>query len=224
MNTPAHPQPPDAPAELRHYRGDHGAHAHAHAQLLFGLDGQLEVEVEGRLARVDGQTGLVVPAGARHASLARRGARVWVLDTPEAAGLERWRVFRLPAPGLATTDAADLLALAGAAPRAQPRRPLDADALTALVRGRLHEDWPVARLAAACALSAPQFSHRWRALTGQSPQAWLRGLRLDRASRLLAAGLGADAVAARVGYANASALLFALRRERGTGARALRRG
>jgi AraC-like DNA-binding protein len=218
------PKPPDGRAELRHYRGDHGAHAHTHAQLLFGLDGQLEVEVEGRLARVDAQTGLVVPAGARHASLARHGARVWVLDTPEAAGLEHCRVFRLPAPALAATDAAHLLALAGQAPRAQPRRHLDADALAEQVRARLHEDWPVARLAAACALSAPQFSHRWRALTGHSPQAWLRGLRLDRASALLATGLGAEAVAARVGYASASALLFALRRERGTGARALRRG
>ena len=77
MTTPTTPLPPHAPAELRHYRGDHGAHAHGHAQLLFGLAGQLEVEVEGRLARVDAQTGLVVPAGARHASLARRGARVW---------------------------------------------------------------------------------------------------------------------------------------------------
>lgn len=212
----------EAAGSLRRYRGDHGAHAHEHAQLLFGLQGSLEVEVDGRLARVDAETGLIVPAGARHASLARRGALVWVLDAPVAHGLERWRAFRLPAPLAPCLPTDTLLALATGAPRALPRRRLDPALLAAQVRQHLHEPWPAARLAAACALSLPQFHARWPALTGATPQAWLRGLRLDEAERLLRAGRTAEAVAARVGYASASALLFALRRERGLGARALR--
>ena len=78
-------------------------------------------------------------------------------------------------------------------------------------------------MAAVCALSVPQFSARWRELTGQSPQAWLRALRLNRAWQALQRGSLADDVAAQVGYASASALLFALRRERGLGARDARR-
>lgn len=72
------------------------------------------------------------------------------------------------------------------------------------------------------ALSVPQFHTRWHQLTGQTPRAWLRDRRLDEAQRLLRAGWLADAVAAQVGYSSASALLYALRRERSVGARALR--
>jgi AraC-like DNA-binding protein len=87
----------------------------------------------------------------------------------------------------------------------------------------LHEDWSAERMAAQFALSVPQFHVRWRQLTGQTPQAWLRDRRLDAAERLLRAGWPGDTVAAQVGYASASALLHALRRERGVGARQLRR-
>jgi hypothetical protein len=89
----APPMPVDltapAAAELRHYRGDHGRHAHAHAQLLFGIGGCLDVEVGGHLMRVDAVTGLIVPAGALHGSASRDGADVWVLDAP-AAACGRW--------------------------------------------------------------------------------------------------------------------------------------
>jgi AraC-like DNA-binding protein len=60
-------------------------------------------------------------------------------------------------------------------------------------------------------------------LTGLTPQAWLRLRRLNEAERLLRAGWSGDAVATHVGYARASALLYALRRERGIGVRDLRR-
>ncbi|MCL0127239.1 helix-turn-helix domain-containing protein, partial [Klebsiella pneumoniae] len=64
---------------------------------------------------------------------------------------------------------------------------------------------------------------RWLELTGRTPQQWLRQLRLDQAERLLARGRSLEASAADCGYASASALAYALRRDRGTGARALRR-
>jgi AraC-like DNA-binding protein len=209
--------------ELRHYRGDHGAHVHDHAQVLFGRMGCLEVEVNGHLMRVDAAAGLVVPAGVSHGSATARGAQVWVVDAPAAAGLERVRAFALPVGLPDRADPSMWLACAGAASRRLPRRALDEDALRQRVSARLHEDWPNERMAAVCALSVPQFSARWRELTGQSPQAWLRALRLNRAWQALQRGSLADDVAAQVGYASASALLFALRRERGLGARDARR-
>lgn len=224
----ASPRPPllveTAHAEVRRYRGEHDAHAHGHAQLLFGLRGSLEVEVAGRLMCVDATAGLVVPAGALHGASSRFGAEVWVIDAPPAPEFDRLRPFALSAGRPAGVGVGDWLAWARAARRLPPRRQLDAMSLARTVAGRLHEDWPAARLAAHVALSVPQFNARWRALTGLTPQAWLRAQRLDEAERLLRAGWAAEAVAAQVGYATASALLYALRRERGVGARTLRRG
>ena len=208
---------------LRRYLGDHGAHAHDHAQVLFGVDGLLEVEVEGRAERVDASSGLVVPPGARHASLAARGARVWVIDAPAERGLERLRAFVLPAGWSTANDPSALLDAARVAPRVFARRRLEVAQVVDALHGRLHEDWTNARLAALCALSAPRFHARWLALTGLAPQAWLRGLRLDAAAQLLRAGVPLETAALQVGYRSASALGVALRRERGLGARVLRR-
>lgn len=208
--------------ERRHYCGDHGAHVHGHVQVLLGLSGCLEVEVEQRLMCVDATAGLIVPAGARHGSAARHGAEVWVIDTPVAPGFDRVRTFALSAGPPLGLSSAQWLDWARRARRVPPRRRLDAEALARVVAGALHEDWPVARLAAHCALSVPQFHARWRSLTGQTPQAWLRDRRLDEAQRLLRAGWSGEAVAARVGYASASALLYTLRRTRGLGVRDLR--
>jgi AraC-like DNA-binding protein len=77
-------------------------------------------------------------------------------------------------------------------------------------------------MAERCLLSPQRFHARLLELTGHSPQAWLRTLRLDEAQRLLRRGLTLEAAAARVGYRSASALAHAMRRDRATGARDLR--
>ena len=225
MRSTTAPKPPwfRAAGDVRHYSGEHGGHEHAHAQLLFGVGGCLEVEVGGHLMRVDATTGLIVPAGTSHASASRDGADVWVVDAPAERAFERVRPLALDAARPQRAAAEPWLDLARTARRATPRRRLDADGLDRAVSVALHEDWPAERMAAWFALSVPQFHTRWRALTGLTPQAWLRQRRLDAAERLLRAGWPGDTVAAQVGYASASALLYALKRERGVGARELRR-
>jgi AraC-like DNA-binding protein len=210
-------------AELRHYRDEHGVHAHGHVQLLFGVGGCLDVEVGGHLMRVDPSTGLVIPPGTSHGSAARHEADVWVVDVPAAREFDRLRPLALVANRPQGVAVEQWLDFARSAHRALPRRRIDTELLGVAVDKTLHEDWPAARMAAHFALSVPQFHARWRLLTGQTPQAWLRVRRLNAAERLLRAGWAGDTVAAHVGYASVSAMLYALRRERGVGARDLRR-
>jgi AraC-like DNA-binding protein len=211
-------------ASRRRYRGDYEAHAHEHAQLLFGLSGSLELELDGRPARVEPGTAVVVPAGVAHGYGTRHAALALVVDAPAGPGLDRVRSVAID-PRLLQAhehEPAVLLAALQAAPRVLQRRALDLDALAQAVDTSLHADWSTPRLAALCALSAPRFHARLRAQTGQTPQDWLRMRRLQRAQALLAAGLTLDATATRVGYASASALAHALRREQGVRVRALR--
>lgn len=67
---------------LRHYTHDLIAHSHEHAQLVFGLRGQLDFEVEGRGSQVQQQSFVVVPAGARHVCGSPSGSHCLVLDIP----------------------------------------------------------------------------------------------------------------------------------------------
>ena len=244
-----HPQ-----GSLRTYLGGHAPHAHSHAQVLLGVEGGLALEVDGRSAWVDATAGLVIPAGATHGFESRAGARVWVVDAPACLGLDRLRAFALPPgwaanPGCGSrpdqgtaTDAgtgtasstygqtgtclsaAQVLDTLDQAARVQVRRPVEVARLQAAVADTLHQPWPVQRMAALYCLSVPRFQVRWQALTGLSPQAWLRGQRLDAAQRQLKAGWPLETVALQVGYRSASALLFALRRDRGQTTRNLRSG
>lgn len=222
----AHSTLDHAEASLRRYTGEYGAHEHDHAQVLVGLSGRLELELDGRAAYVDASCGLIVPAGVAHGYLAQSPARVLVIESPVRAGLARVRRFAPPSHwrgrGAALDVAAAVDELAGADTLLQ-RRPIDLDMLQARVDGELHSDWNTARLAALCQLSPQRFHARFVELAGMAPAAFVRQRRLDEAQRLLRAGMALEAAALQVGYASASALAFALRRECGAGARGLRR-
>lgn len=71
---------------LRHYSHDLIVHSHDHAQLVFGLSGQLDFEVDGHGSQVGQQSFVVVPAGAHHACGSPDGSRCLVLDVPS----EHW--------------------------------------------------------------------------------------------------------------------------------------
>ncbi|MCZ8253972.1 MAG: AraC family transcriptional regulator [Hylemonella sp.] len=222
----SHAQPLQPTATLRRYAGAYAAHAHAYAQVLVGLSGRLELELDGRATWVDGACALVVPPGVAHAYLAASPARVLVIDSPALPGLERTRRFVPPVSWKTQRgqlDADHIVGELASAAGVLQRRPIDLARIDAALDGQLHTRWSTARLAALCHLSAPQFHARFVALTGRTPADHVRARRLDRAEQLLRSGLGLEAVALQVGYASASALAYALRRERGLGARALRR-
>ncbi|NOM63758.1 AraC-like ligand-binding domain-containing protein, partial [Klebsiella pneumoniae] len=67
---------------LRHYRDSLIAHSHEHPQLVFGLRGRLEFEVQGHGAGIDRQGLIVVPAGAHHTCASDAGSDCLVLDVP----------------------------------------------------------------------------------------------------------------------------------------------
>ncbi|MEG0201344.1 MAG: AraC family transcriptional regulator, partial [Comamonas sp.] len=196
-----------------------------HAQMLFALQGRLELEVGGRASYVDNACGMVIPAGVDHGYLAQPQTRVFVIDAPDAAGLDRLRRFAVPPPlryPASALSAAAQVALVLEAPSLLQRRGIQLQSLQYQVQAALHEDWPTARLAALSHLSVAQFHARFVELAGCTPQAWLRNLRLDAAVRQLTQGAALETTALRCGYASASALAYALRRERGVTSRQLR--
>lgn len=213
---------------VRHYSGEQQAHSHGHVQLLYALAGRMELEVDGKAAYVDTASGVVIPAGATHAYLAQHGSAIAVVDVPAQAGLAQLRRFVAPPTDWLHTHADHGVAHAYLAwvlqsPVLLQRRALDVQAIAQTVQADLAADWPTARLAALAHLSAQRFHVRWQELTGATPQQWLRDLRLDAASRALAAGEPLETTALRCGYSSASALAYALRRDRGVGSRSLRK-
>ena len=67
---------------LRHYLEAPIAHSHEHAQLVFGLSGHLDLEVDGRGSQVRESSVMVLPFSAHHACGSRDGSRCLVLDVP----------------------------------------------------------------------------------------------------------------------------------------------
>jgi len=225
MSDPA--APVEAQLSLRAYSGEQTVHAHDHAQVLFAWRGRMDIEVGASAAFSDSSCGLIIPAGVTHAYVASPDLRMVVVDVADARGLDRARRFPVTAAVRALAGAADAERLLEAildTPRAGVRRGIALDRLQAELAGMLHAPWTTARLAERCLLSPQRFHARLLELTGQSPQAWLRSLRLDEAQRLLRRGLTLEATAARVGYASASALAHAMRRDRDVGAREVRDG
>jgi AraC-like DNA-binding protein len=217
---PAEPQ-----LSIRSYSGEQTVHSHDHAQVLFAWRGRMDIEIGSAAGFSDSSCGLIIPAGVTHAYAASPDLRMVVIDVAADRGLERARRFAVT-PAVrelaAGARASRLLDAILEAPRVGTRRGIALDRLRAALSAALHEPWTTARMAERCLLSPQRFHARLLELTGQSPQAWLRTLRLDEAQRLLRRGLTLEAVAARVGYASASALAHAMRRDRATGARQLR--
>lgn len=223
------------PAEalsLRQYGAAPGSHSHGHFQILLGLSGVLDLEVEGRGLRVASGGGCVIEPGARHDFESAHGSVCLVLDsahpewaqclphpTPAAHALPLARYLAsalqrgLP---LAQAQGPALLReawLPDPAPEtSMRRRAIDWQALRQWTASQWHRPLSVADLAARAHLSPSQFAARCREEQGLAAMAWLRRMRLEQAQWLRASGLPVAEVARRTGYRSPSALTAALRR------------
>lgn len=219
---------------LRHYGASPGSHSHGHFQILLGLSGALDLEVEGRGLRVTSGGGCVIEPGARHDFESAQGSLCLVLDSahPDWA-----RCMAQPAPATHALPLARYLASAlqqglplaqaqgpallreawltlerPASPPSGRRRAIDWQALRLWAAGQWQHPLSVADLAAQVHLSPAQFAARCREEQGLAAMAWLRGLRLEQAQWLRTRGLPVAEVARRTGYRSPSALTAALRR------------
>lgn len=224
---------------LRHYGASHGSHTHEHFQVLLGLGGVLELEVQGRGQRLAAGQGCVITPGERHDFASFKGSRCLVLDTTQTdwghcatvattgttiLTLARYLEQALRQPDSLAQHLGPALLLeawqpfseAKAAPAsrfARYLRPIDWVKLAEWTQQRLHEPLSVAQLAAQVFLSPTQFSMRCRRETGLSVMQWLRQQRLAHAQALRAQGMKLAEAALQCGYQSPSALTAAMRRQ-----------
>lgn len=212
-------------ASVRRYTGEYVNHAHDHVQIMFALQGRMELEVGGRCGFADTSCGMIIPAGVTHGFLAAADVRMFVIDLAGHHDIGRGRSFAVTSScrhSVELTDATLQLAQVLQAPRVLARRGIDLAQLDVVLKSALHEAWSTARMAKHFFLSPQRFHARLIELTGLTPQAYLRNRRFDLAQRLLRDGVPLETTAQQVGYQSASALSFALKRDRNMSTRQLR--
>lgn len=195
---------------------------HTFHQLLLGLKGCVELEVNGRGVRVEPGVLASIGVGDEHHYLAPRDNTALALDLPVAwcealqlAALLEGAPRRL-SPALLVRarrlDAGDSLALVAWLSEvvAQPATGLREPRLRLLrllpeIEADLVRPWRVRDWAARCHLAEAVFARQFRALTGQSPHAWLIERRLLRARQLMQdARASLTEVALACGFADAA--------------------
>lgn len=238
---------------LRRYDAEVHAHDHEHAQLVFCLDGGLQLELDGRADRVGERQAAVIPPACRHvyageglclvadvpvdddwlglALGAEAGAGSRLLDRPDVLplpggldGLVRWLAAQPLADATLGGHAAALLLSGLSRPASSPAGALPMAAFNAHIDRHMSRPLQVADLARLAGLSVSRLHQRFVGETGLTPMDYVRHRRLAQGIDLLRqTPLAVGEIASRVGYASQSAFTAALVRAHGQTPRAIRR-
>jgi AraC-like DNA-binding protein len=215
---------------VRSYGREPLAHSHAHHQLVLPLSGELELDIEGRGARLQRGRLASISGGERHSFSAKGANRFLVVDLPSPLAetflpaAERFLPFSPAAArralrlARAEVDLGEVQAwladMLGASHGGDALHRIAA--AMAVMQSRPAAHHPTADLARAVGLGRSRFHQLFVAATGVTPQRWLGDLRLDVAERLLRHGQASLAEIALIcGFSEQSALTRALQRERG---------
>ena len=210
---------------IRTYNGEQVLHAHDYVQIMFALRGRMELDIGGHFAFADMSCGMVIPAGIEHGFTTTPETHMFVIELPHSACFSKVRRFAATSAchkSIHLSDVTLQLIQVLQAPSILARRGIDLTKLDVALKASLHEPWSTARMAQLFFLSPQRFHARLMEIAGQTPQNHLRSRRLDTAERLLCHGMSLEAAAMHVGYRSASALSFALKRDRQMSTRQLR--
>ncbi|SAK90699.1 AraC family transcriptional regulator [Caballeronia catudaia] len=224
---------------LRRYETAQASDVHDFHQIVLGLDGSMEMAVDGNGARIDCSGAWIIPAGARHDYWAEGDNRQLVLDLPAAsvAVPERYferaraihidpRVTQLVADVARRTHADDprlthrfawqaAAHLCGALMHdtddtVDAMRGLDFARIDRWLRLHLSEPLRIADLAAHCGFGMRRFHQLFNEAFGETPHRYLHRLRLDTALTLLADPRATlTDIALDIGFADQSAFTHA---------------
>lgn len=241
----------DTPQQLsfRTYGADGPLHHHDHVQIVLPMQGEMDIEVDGRGNRLDVTRAAFVAPDINHAQSAQGPNRFLILDckladigADAAERLRRQTFLPVPAAVRRLVEFIDLSRASGGGlvlPESVVRHctPLLLEALTAMPQrqSRLHglllridaapgQAWTAARMARVANLSVSRLHAVFKSELGRTPQEWLSDVRL----RFVQDGLaGSDVplaeLALRAGYSDQSALTRAMRRTTGMTPAAYRR-
>ncbi len=233
MSSPILPQ---GALSLRRYGAGGAPHRHDHVQVVIGVHGQIELEVEGRGGRVDNGRAAFIAPGSDHAQSGDGHNQFLVLDCTLADmgddAVERLRrqTFLAGPRGRAAARRVRAARLPGIAGARHHHRPLcppadrrrwwpsaglvsRLDPLLRRIEAAPGEAWPAARMAVEAGLSVSRLHAVFRAEHDRTPQAWLSDLRLRAVQDALAGTTTPIAqLALDAGYLDQTALTRALRR------------
>ncbi len=224
--------------DFRSYRAETERHAHPFWQVVLPVEGRLEMEVDGRGGAVRSGQGVLIPPGIDHAFEASGENRFLVADVESLplgeAETERFATrsfFPVSGPVKALVDyraatplpsdavghwcALLLTALSGAeTDDTLVGEAAGLERAIALMQAHLSESVTIEALCRAARLPAHRLTRAFRLAHGESPYAFLTGLRLTEARRLLRrTTLPLAEIAARTGFADQSAMTRHMRRK-----------
>lgn len=224
--------------DIRRYRGEHPRHQHAFTQLVLPISGRMEIDVEGRGARLDAGTAALVAPGAAHAQMAEPGSRFLILDCPSTWLQEQalhslaQRIYVPISPATrrliefaelvgqeALVNSADQLAplLLSSLASGPLAAPSGLQPLLAQLQANPAAAWSNEAMARIAGMSLSQLHLRFRQLFDETPQAWLTNVRMHKARQWLAdSHLPIAEIALRSGFSDQAALTRAMSRLCGT--------